>query len=128
MTTFPGSPRTLKGALVATEPPDPTLNVIVFQYNPVTLTRSLQGQTISEGEKVAGPVRLWGAPEETIELGEVEIDATDQLEKGDDSATRLGIHPQLAALEMLTENLVYDNDLVLLLENANNPIYLKQFA
>ena len=101
MTTFPGSPRTLKGALVAIEVPDPTLNVIVFQYNPVTLTRSLQGQTISEGEKVAGPVRLWGAPEETIELGEVEIDATDQLEKGDDSATRLGIHPQLASLEML---------------------------
>jgi hypothetical protein len=101
MTTFPGSPRVLKGALVAINLPDPTLNVIVFQYNPVTLTRSLQGQLAGEGEQAAGPVRLSGAPEETIDLGEVEIDAADQLEKGSAKAARQGILPQLAALETL---------------------------
>ncbi|HKV33840.1 MAG TPA: hypothetical protein VJP89_05960, partial [Pyrinomonadaceae bacterium] len=45
-------------------------------------------------------MRLKGAPIETIKL-DVEIDATDQLEKGDGIATTLGIYPQLSALEML---------------------------
>ena len=45
-------------------------------------------------------MRLKGAPVETI-LMEVEIDITDRLEKGDETARDYGIHPQLAALEML---------------------------
>jgi hypothetical protein len=35
------SPRLLKGALVSLNPPDPTPRVVIFQYNPATLTRSL---------------------------------------------------------------------------------------
>ena len=42
MTTFPGSPRVLKGALVAVDPTIPIPSVIIFQYNPDTLTRSLK--------------------------------------------------------------------------------------
>ena len=34
MTTFPGSPRVLKGALVSVDPLVPIPNVIIFQYNP----------------------------------------------------------------------------------------------
>ena len=41
-----------------------------------------------------------GAPVETIKL-DVEIDATDQLEKAEGNATSMGIYPQLSALEML---------------------------
>jgi hypothetical protein len=37
---------------------------------------------------------------ETIKL-DVEIDATDRMEEGDGLTASLGIHPQLAALEML---------------------------
>ena len=41
MSAFPGSPRTLQGALVAIDPLLPIPNVILFQYNPHTLTRQL---------------------------------------------------------------------------------------
>jgi len=44
--------------------------------------------------------RLKGAPQETIKI-EIELDAADKLEKGDNIATDLGIYPQLSALEML---------------------------
>lgn len=100
MTTFPRSPRLLKGAIVSFDLPNPTPNVIVFQYNPETLTRSLQAQTAGGESDRAGAVRFKGAPVETIDL-DVEIDATDQLAEADDTAVSLGIHPQLAALEML---------------------------
>jgi hypothetical protein len=42
-------------------------------------------------------LRLTGAPIETIKL-DAELDATDQLEKSDQTATRLGVYPQLSAL------------------------------
>ena len=101
MTTFPGSPRLLKGALVAVDPANPLASVIVFQYNPATLTRTLDPRTDGgeEGDR-AEPLRLQRPPRESISV-EVEIDATDQLERGDNVATRLGIYPQLSALEML---------------------------
>jgi hypothetical protein len=100
LTNFPGSPRILKGALVSFDLPDQTPGVIVFQYNPGTLTRTLDAQMTAGQEGRASPVRFKGAPVETISL-EVEIDATDQLEKGEDKVLRKGIHPQLAALEVL---------------------------
>jgi hypothetical protein len=101
MTTFPGSPRVLKGALVTLEPPSSTPSVIVFQYNPITLTRSLQAQ-VAGGERGrrSGPIRYSGAPVETITL-EIDLDAADQLERGDERTVKLGLHPQLAALELL---------------------------
>ena len=34
MTSFPGSPRVLKGAIVGIDPFNPVASVIVFQYNP----------------------------------------------------------------------------------------------
>ncbi len=94
MTTFPGSPRLLKGALVSFDLPNPQPAVIVFQYNPDSLARSLEAQTGSEGSDT---LRIKGAPVETIKL-EVELDATDLIERGD---APTGIHPQLAALEVL---------------------------
>lgn len=102
MTTFPKSPRLLKGAIVGIDPFNPLASVIVFQYNPETLTRTLYARTAmaqNEGAKSEAFV-LTGAPEETIKL-DVEIDATDRLEKGEATAVRMGIYPQLSALEML---------------------------
>lgn len=100
MSSFPGSPRLQKGAIVGLDPANPLASVIVFQYNPDTLTRSLTAQT-TEGEANRGEaLRLKGPPQETMSL-DVEIDATDQLEQGDSTAASMGIYPALAALEML---------------------------
>ncbi len=101
MSTFPGSPQLLKGALIGVDPFNPLASVIVFQYNPDTLTRTLTAQTTGGGNTDRGEaLRLKGPPQETIKI-DVEIDATDQLEQGNGTATSLGIHPTLASLEML---------------------------
>ena len=100
MSTFPGSPRLIKGAIVGIDIFNPLASVIIFQYNPDTLTRTLQAQTTSGEAGRSEALRLKGPPIETIKL-DVEIDATDQLEKADPIATGMGIYPQLAALEML---------------------------
>jgi hypothetical protein len=100
-TTFPGSPRLLKGAIVGIDPFNPVPSVILFQYNPDTLTRTLQAQTVGEGRADRSEaMRLKGAPTETIRL-DVAIDATDQLETAAVTAVGLGIYPQLSALEVL---------------------------
>lgn len=100
MTTFPGSPKLLKGAIIGFDPLNPLASVIMFQYNPKQVSRAVQGR-MSTGEG-AGPevTRLSGPPKETITLS-VEIDAADQLETGDSIAGSMGIYPQLSALEML---------------------------
>jgi hypothetical protein len=101
MTTFPGSPRVLKGALVSVDPLLPIPNVIIFQYNPDTLTRTLKPRTAGAGAARAEAQLLTGPPEETIKV-DVEIDAADQLEQNDGIASALGIYPQISALEMLS--------------------------
>jgi hypothetical protein len=102
MTTFPGSPKLTKGAIIGLDPFNPLASVIVFQYNPKSLTRNLEAQTAggSDGDRTE-VLRLRGAPVETISIQELEIDAADQLETGDPLATTMGIYPQLSALEML---------------------------
>jgi hypothetical protein len=101
MSSFPGSPKVQKGAIVGVDPFNPLASVIVFQYNPERMTRTLQVQAAGgEGGGFSEALRLKGAPVETIKV-DVEIDATDQLEAGDGNTTSLGIYPQLSALELL---------------------------
>ena len=100
MTTFPGAPRLTKGAIVGFDPFNPLASVIVFQYNPKTMTRSLEASTPSAEGSRTEVLRLTGPPTETINLT-VELDAADQLEVGDGVAATMGISPQLSALEML---------------------------
>lgn len=100
MTSFANSPKVLKGAIVGIDPMNPLASIAVFQYNPDTVTRSLQVQGSGDGGDRSEAMRLKGPPIETIKM-EVEIDATDQLEKADGITTALGIYPQLSALEML---------------------------
>lgn len=101
MPTFAPSPRLLKGGLVLIDPDTSAVRrIIALQYNPDTLTRSLQAQTHG-GEGADGrtePMRFKGPPVETIKV-DAEIDATDQLEKGDSVAGSMGILPHLSALE-----------------------------
>ncbi|MBX3641414.1 MAG: hypothetical protein KF888_13135 [Nitrosomonas sp.] len=79
---------------------NPLASIIAFQYNPDTVTRTLQVQGTGDGGDRSEAMRLKGPPIETIKM-DVEIDATDQLEKADNDTKELGIYPQLSALEML---------------------------
>ena len=100
MTTAPISPRVLKGALIGLDPLNPVASVIVFQYNPDTMTRRLEARAVSQEGDRGEAFRLTGAPKETITLS-VEVDAADQLEKADPLAVVSGLHPALAALESM---------------------------
>ena len=102
MGSFPGSPRILRGAIVAVTPLSPLSRIVIFQYNPNKLRRTLRPRS-APSEQQVGPAdahRIWGAPTETITMT-VEVDAADQLETGDPVAATTGIAPQLASLEML---------------------------
>jgi hypothetical protein len=102
MSTFPGSPKLLRGGLVLIDPTTGSvLRIIALQYNPDTLTRSLQIKSASAdtGDHLEA-LRLKGPPVETIKV-EAEIDATDQLEGGDAQTVSSGLHPQLAAIETI---------------------------
>jgi hypothetical protein len=103
VTTFPGSPRLLKGGIVLLDPDQGTVvSVIALQYNPDTLTRTLQVQAVGDTGDRSDALRLKGPPVETIKV-DVEIDAADQLERPGDNpdVVSLGIHPQIALLESL---------------------------
>ncbi len=117
MSSFPGSPRTLRGGIVLIDPGSAAiLRIIVLQYNPDTLTRTLAPKTVqlgSDGGNRSEAMRLKGPPVETIKL-DAEIDATDQLEAADPTTLQAGITPQLSALEMI----VYPTSSQLQLNNS----------
>lgn len=104
MTTFPNSPKVLKGGLVLIDPESArVLRIISLQYNPDSLSRSLQVQSAGgEAANRSEPMRFKGPAVETIKL-DAEIDAADQLEVPDQhrAVVEYGIQPQLAVLESL---------------------------
>ena len=104
MSSFPGSPRLIKGGLVLLDPVSGAVQrVISLQYNPDTLTRTLTPQGVGgEGPTRSEPLRLKAPPVETFKL-DAELDATDQLEFPDQNPATVqsGIQPQLAALETI---------------------------
>ncbi|HEY2014009.1 MAG TPA: hypothetical protein VGH38_10945 [Bryobacteraceae bacterium] len=102
---FPNSPRLVRGGIVTMDVnTSAVLSVIALQYNPDTLTRTLQIQSLPGGQDGVrvDALRLRGPAVETIKL-EAELDAVDQLEfpKQNTLAVQFGLHPQLAQLEML---------------------------
>jgi hypothetical protein len=116
MTTAPLAPRRIKGGIVLLDPVTSAVQrVIALQYNPDTLSRTLQVQGVGESADRSEALRLKGPPVETIKL-EAEIDAADQLEfpSQNPTAVQFGIHPQLAALETI----IYPRSSQLLANNA----------
>ncbi len=100
MTGLSRSPRLIKGAVVGVDIVNPLASVVVFQYNPNTMTRRLEARAAG-GDGDPGEVqRLTGPPKETITLS-IEIDAADQLAEANPLATTMGIYPALSALEMM---------------------------
>lgn len=102
--TFVRSPRLIKGGLVLLDPTTSAVErIVVLQYNPDSLSRTLEVQGAGEGGgDRSEALRLTGPPVETLKL-EAELDATDQLEKASagDSLAELSLHSQLAALETI---------------------------
>jgi len=93
----------VKGGIVMVDPDSGAVQkIIVLQYNPDTLTRTLKIKGATEGGDRSEALRLTGPPVETIKL-DAEIDATDQLEFPDQNTNTVqyGVAPQLSALETL---------------------------
>lgn len=118
MSSFPGSPKLIKGGLILIDPASGAVQrVISLQYNPDSLSRTLQPQAVENSGPFSEPLRLKGPPTETIKL-EAEIDATDQLEFPDQhpKTVATGIHAQLAALETIvypaSDTLIQNNMLL----------------
>ena len=117
MTAFPGSPRLIKGGIVLIDDTTGMVQrIITLQYNPDSVTRTLQVQGVGQesGDRLEA-LRLKAPAQETIKL-DAEIDATDQLEHPDQNqlTAQLGIYPQLAALETI----IYPQSSLLVSNNA----------
>jgi hypothetical protein len=105
-TGYPRAPRMLRGGFVRLDPTMRSIvDVVVFQYNPDTLTRTIQPRAIGgePGDRLE-VLRLTGPPHETLKF-DAEIDATDQLEHPDETANEPvathGLLPALGTLERL---------------------------
>lgn len=101
----PLSPRLVRGGIVTMDPDTAAVQgIIAFQYNPDSLSRTLQIQAVAGGQDGVrvDALRLRGPAVENIKV-ELQIDATDQLEfpQNNPIPVQFGLHPQLAQLEML---------------------------
>src|SRR5205807_1781020 len=78
VTTFPGSPRVLRGAIVVVDvDSSAVLRVIALQYNPDSLTRSFQVHAAGDDRAARlDPLRLRAPPAESFNL-EAELVAAD---------------------------------------------------
>lgn len=107
-TNNPRSPKLLKGALIEFSKRFlySVPNVIVFQYNPETMTRKLEAWYAGGGDNKQGgdePVNAQPHdPPETFDLT-LEFDAADELENPLTKAVAIvsGVSRRIAALEML---------------------------
>src|SRR6202795_1514753 len=100
MSSFPNSPRLVRGRIVTMDPdPSAVKSRVALHYNPDSLSRSLQIQAVQgaqDGTRMDA-LRLRGPAVETIKI-EAELDATDQLELPyqNPNTVQFGLHPQLA--------------------------------
>src|SRR5262249_46812479 len=105
------SPKLLKGALIQFSAPllVPIPNLIAFQYNPESLTRSLtpwappsKEDREHPDEKLLNQMKQPYDPQETFSL-QLELDATDDLESPDSHPVAVvsGVASRIAAIEML---------------------------
>jgi hypothetical protein len=78
VSSFPGSPRVTKGAIVGLDLFNPVASVVVFQYNPYSVIRTVSAQASGENADQGEALRLKGPPHETIKL-DAEIAATNHL-------------------------------------------------
>ncbi|MGH1491152.1 MAG: hypothetical protein ACRBK7_17455 [Acidimicrobiales bacterium] len=78
-------------------------NVIIFQYNPDSITRTFTPPSRSQSSGGDGGTRSQARPAKETYSMTLEMDATDGLERGGPLTTAFGVGPRLAALEMLLQ-------------------------
>jgi hypothetical protein len=104
VSTLPGLPALQKGSIVAVAT-DGTKRSIAFQYNPDTLRRTIEPNTVGgQPGSRSRAVRFAGAPTETITI-DCRFSAIEAIAAGD---VGQGIAPQLAALAVLVYPSVAD--------------------
>jgi hypothetical protein len=101
MSSFPGSPRVLKGAFVYFASQGAQPKIIAFQYNPETLCRKLERDAIALASS-SSPAPTSPIPRQVISLT-LALDAADGLEFPDENpqVVRSGLHPLMSAIEIL---------------------------
>jgi hypothetical protein len=103
----------------------PIPDIIVFQYNPAELTRSLQQKrapSCGTGEPTqAEPYRVDGPPAETITL-KAEFDGDDMAMDGNPVTPLVGVRASLAALELLLYAKDQDNVFSLLAGSSSQDV------
>lgn len=97
----------IKGALVQYMPTFliPLPNVIVFQYNPETLTHTWrQPDAAPAGESTNNPIAVKGMPDESFSF-KIQLDSNEDIASGTSPQAEVaevsGVYTRLAALEML---------------------------
>lgn len=101
--TMSSSPRLIKGGIVLVDPGSGQVRrVLALQYNPDTLTRTMEVKSMGEGAERSDALRLTGPAAESYQV-EIELDATDRLAQPDahPSTVSAGVAPDLALLESL---------------------------
>jgi hypothetical protein len=112
---FPNRPKILRGAFVEFGLSLPPL-VVVFQFNPVQLTRNRSlSYAVPTGDGATSMRRFHNRHADLTELRdlqqvtvseesigfEIRLDASDKLNEGDTITEEFGISPQLATLELM---------------------------
>jgi len=112
---FPNKPKILRGAFVEYGLSIPPL-FVVFQFNPVQLTRNRSLTFAPQAGSAASSLRDFHSEYEDLTklrdeqkvtvqeeaIGfEIRLDATDKLDEGDTITEQFGIAPQLATLELM---------------------------
>jgi len=101
MSSFPGSPRVLKGAFVYFASQGAQPKIIAFQYNPETLSRKLERDaTVLGSSSSLAPTSP--IPRQVISLT-LALDAAEGLKSPDENpeVVRSGLHPLMSAIEIL---------------------------
>lgn len=104
----PLTPPVLRGAIVQLGEDFGIIvpNIIPFQYNPATATRTLKpwdpGEVDQTDRGAQAPMVQPYDPEEQYKFT-LELDATDDLEDGDPIAVATGVASRIAAIQKLTE-------------------------
>ena len=99
MSTLPGSLELVKAGFVQLDATTGVVQrIIVFQYNPETLVRRLEG--VNPAVPPPPPPAPPPSPREFVTFT-LALDATDKLEQGDPLTLQNGILPTLSALELL---------------------------
>ena len=94
----------------------PVPNVIVFQFNPESISHSWSPQTAASDEDETNSLAVSGEPKESFQFT-LAMDSSDMIAEGstvaETIATASGVYSRLAALEMLMQPVVSEDNSLL---------------